>query len=182
MRHSHLDLNAAIPLIDQVEDIGRCLQPFYAPGGGPVIFGVRESLQQAFNKWMTRIYMWHLVWIIAGIAWIVYWFNKRGLFSRFVAAASGKAEELITPRERMVGALTLLAVLLVVIVFYAITVCNYPNTNPLQAGDFRIQWSGDSDFYARVDPIEAQQDEEGLTGYKALTGLAAGFVAGPLAR
>jgi len=37
----------------------------------------------------------------------------------------------------MVGALTLLAVLLVVIIFYAITVSNYPNTIPLQAGDFR---------------------------------------------
>jgi methane/ammonia monooxygenase subunit B len=39
--------------------------------------------------------------------------------------ASGKAEEIITPQERMVGAL-----------IYAITVSNYPNTIPLQAGDF----------------------------------------------
>ncbi len=84
-----------------------------------------------------KIYMWHLVWIIAGIAWILYWFNKRGFIGRFAWVASGKAEEIITPQERMVGALTLLAVLLVVIIFYAITVSNYPNTIPLQAGDFR---------------------------------------------
>jgi methane/ammonia monooxygenase subunit B len=50
---------------------------------------------------------------------------------------SGKAEELITPQERMVGVLTLVMVLLVVIVFYAITVSDNPNTIPLQAGDFR---------------------------------------------
>jgi methane/ammonia monooxygenase subunit B len=84
-----------------------------------------------------KIILWHLLWIIAGVAWILYWFAKRGLVSRFAWVASGKAEELITPRERMVGALTLVAVLLVVIIFYAITVSNYPNTIPLQAGDFR---------------------------------------------
>src|ERR1700736_2437466 len=84
-----------------------------------------------------KIYMWHLLWIIAGGAWILYWFGKRGFIGRFAWVASGKAEEIITPQERMGGALTLLAVLLVVIIFYAITVSNYPNTIPLQAGDFR---------------------------------------------
>ncbi len=84
---------------------------------------------------ISKIYLWHLLWIIAGIAWIIYWFNKRGLFGRIVAAASGKAQELITPKERMVGASPLVAVPLVVIVFYAITVSNYPNTIPLQALD-----------------------------------------------
>jgi methane/ammonia monooxygenase subunit B len=83
-----------------------------------------------------KIYMWHLLWIAAGIAWILYWFNKRGFVGRFLWGASGKAEELLTPQERMVGALTLVAVLLVVFIFYAITVSNYPNTIPLQAGDF----------------------------------------------
>src|ERR1700736_4025386 len=85
----------------------------------------------------ASIYMWHLVWIIAGGAWILYWFGKRGFIGRFAWVASGKAEELITPQERMVGAITLVAVLLVVIIFYAITVSNYQNTVPLQAGDFR---------------------------------------------
>jgi len=84
-----------------------------------------------------KIILWHLVWIIAGIAWILYWFNKRGFIGRFAWVASGKAEEVITPQERMVGAITLVAVLLVVIIFYAITVSSYPNTIPLQAGDFR---------------------------------------------
>ena len=85
----------------------------------------------------TSIYMWHLVWIIAGGAWILYWFGKRGFIGRFAWVASGKAEDLITPQERMVGAITLGATLLTVIIFYAITVSNNPNTIPLQAGDFR---------------------------------------------
>jgi methane/ammonia monooxygenase subunit B len=82
------------------------------------------------------IILWHLVWIIAGGVWILYWFNKRGFIGRFAWVASGKAEEIITNQERVVGAITVAAVLLVVIIFYAITVSNYPNTIPLQAGDF----------------------------------------------
>ena len=84
-----------------------------------------------------KIYMWHLFWIVVGGWWILYWFGKRGFIGRFAWVASGKAEEVITPQERVVGAITLLAVLLVVIIFYAITVSGNPNTIPLQAGDFR---------------------------------------------
>jgi methane/ammonia monooxygenase subunit B len=82
------------------------------------------------------IYGWHALWFAAGVAWVVYWFGKRGMIGRFVAVASGKAEDLIGPQERMVGAVTLAAVLGTVIIFYAIVNSSYPNTIPLQAGDF----------------------------------------------
>jgi methane/ammonia monooxygenase subunit B len=83
---------------------------------------------------LGEIYLWHLLWAVAAVAWCFYWFRKRGLLGRFVAAASGKAEE-ITPRERLVGAVTLATILGVVIIFYATTVSNYPNTIPLQGGN-----------------------------------------------
>jgi methane/ammonia monooxygenase subunit B len=86
---------------------------------------------------LGRIYMWHLLWYVAGFAWIAYWFSKRGLIGRFVAVASGQAEDvIITPQERIIGAVTLAVVLGTVIIFYAITSSSYPNTIPLQAGDF----------------------------------------------
>jgi methane/ammonia monooxygenase subunit B len=92
------------------------------------------------NYKIGPIYLWHLFWYIAGVAWVAFWFSKRGLIGRFVAVASGKAEEIITPQERMVGAVALAATLGVVIIFYAIAASSYPNTIPLQAGDFtRIQ-------------------------------------------
>lgn len=94
----------------------------------------------AENYKVGPIYLWHLFWYIAGVAWVAFWFSKRGLIGRFVAVASGKAEEIITPQERMVGAVALAATLGVVIIFYAIAASSYPNTIPLQAGDFtRIQ-------------------------------------------
>jgi methane/ammonia monooxygenase subunit B len=87
---------------------------------------------------LGRIYMWHLLWAVAAVAWIAYWFSKRGLIGRFVAVASGQAEDqIITPQERIVGAVTLAAVLGTVIIFYAITASSFPNTIPLQAGDYR---------------------------------------------
>ncbi|QBR71548.1 methane monooxygenase/ammonia monooxygenase subunit B [Beijerinckiaceae bacterium] len=85
----------------------------------------------------TKIYLWHLLWAVAGAAWIWYWFSKRGFIGRFVAVASGKGEELITPQERTVGAIVLGAVLGTVIIFYAIVASQYPNTIPLQAGLIR---------------------------------------------
>jgi len=86
---------------------------------------------------LGKIYLWHLAWAIVAAVWIWFWFSKRGLIGRFVAVAAGKGDEIITPQERMVGALTLAGVLGAVIIFYAITVSSYPNTIPLQAGDFR---------------------------------------------
>jgi hypothetical protein len=58
-----------------------------------------------------------------------------------LSSLSGKAEEVFTPQERMVGAITLVAVLLVlvVIIFYAITVSNYPNIIPLHEEDRQLR-------------------------------------------
>ncbi len=83
------------------------------------------------------IYLWHLLWGVVACAWIWYWFSKKGLLGRFMWVASGKAEEVITPQERIVGAVSLVAMLLVVIIFYSIAASSYPHTIPLQAGDFR---------------------------------------------
>jgi methane/ammonia monooxygenase subunit B len=85
---------------------------------------------------ITSIYMWHLLWFVAGAAWLWYWFTRRGLLGRSMWVASKKEDEVITPQERLVGAITLGGLLLIVIIGYSITTSNYPNTIPLQAGDF----------------------------------------------
>jgi methane/ammonia monooxygenase subunit B len=85
---------------------------------------------------INSIYMWHFFWMIVGAAWIWYWFTRRGLIGRFMWVASGKEEEVITDQERLVGAITLGATLLLVIIAYSIAASSYPNTIPLQAGDF----------------------------------------------
>ena len=85
---------------------------------------------------ITSIYLWHLLWYVVGAAWIWYWFTRRGILGRFMWVASGKEDEVITPQERLVGAITLGGMLLVVIIGYSIASTSYPYTIPLQAGDF----------------------------------------------
>jgi len=85
---------------------------------------------------ITSIYLWHLLWYVIGAAWIWYWFTRRGILARFIWVASGKEDEVITPQERLVGAITLGGMLLVVIIGYSIASTSYPYTIPLQAGDF----------------------------------------------
>jgi methane/ammonia monooxygenase subunit B len=85
---------------------------------------------------ITSIYLWHLLWYVVGAAWIWYWFTRRGLLGRFMWVASGKEDEVITPQERLVGAITLGGMLLVVIIGYSIAATSFPYTIPLQAGDF----------------------------------------------
>jgi methane/ammonia monooxygenase subunit B len=85
---------------------------------------------------ITSIYMWHLLWGVVGAGWIWYWFTRRGLLGRFMWVASGKEDEVITPQEKLVGAITLGGMLLVVIIGYSIAATSFPYTIPLQSGDF----------------------------------------------
>jgi methane/ammonia monooxygenase subunit B len=84
---------------------------------------------------IPSIYMWHLLWGVVGAGWIWYWFTRRGLLGRFMWVASGKEDEVITPQEKLVGAVTLGGMLLVVIIGYSIAATSFPYTIPLQAGD-----------------------------------------------
>jgi methane/ammonia monooxygenase subunit B len=134
--HTHVQLSVEtggpIPGPGQYVDIKGNFRDFTDPV--KLLNGTTINLE-GFNE--GRIYGWHLLWYIAGAAWILYWFSKRGLIGRFMAVSSGQAEDLIiTPQERIVGAVTLAVVLGTVMVFYGITSSSYPNTIPLQAGDF----------------------------------------------
>jgi methane/ammonia monooxygenase subunit B len=86
---------------------------------------------------INKIYVWHFLWMIAGAAYIGWWFSKGGFVSRFNAVADGRADEIVTPADRTAGAVVLGVTLLVTIVAYAITSSQYPNTIPLQAGNIR---------------------------------------------
>jgi methane/ammonia monooxygenase subunit B len=133
--HTHVQLSVMtagpIPGPGQYIDIKGSFADFTDPI--KLLNGATVDLEQ---YGIIKIYLWHAFWWIAGAAWVWFWFLKRGMIGRFLWVSSGKAEEVITPQDRMAGAITLVAVLLIVIIFYAITVSQYPNTIPLQAGDF----------------------------------------------
>jgi methane/ammonia monooxygenase subunit B len=86
---------------------------------------------------INKIYVWHFLWMIAAAVYIGWWFRKGGFVGRFNAVANGEQDTIITPQERTAGAVVLAVTLLVVIVSYAVTSSQYPNTIPLQAGNIR---------------------------------------------
>jgi hypothetical protein len=62
LRHSPLDLNATITFVDQVEDVGRCLQPFYPSRRASLFLAQEESrlIFGALGNWWTRSWIMQL--------------------------------------------------------------------------------------------------------------------------
>lgn len=83
---------------------------------------------------IDRIYAWHFPWMIAGAAWILYWFFKKGIIASYLRISEGKDEEQIGDDDRRVGAIVLAVTILATIIGYAVTNSTFPRTIPLQAG------------------------------------------------
>lgn len=81
---------------------------------------------------ISTVYLWHAFWFAVGTAWILYWFGRRGFLASFFALEAG--HELITQRDKMIGAGALGATLLIVLFGYASAQSSFPRTVPLQAG------------------------------------------------
>ena len=84
--------------------------------------------------WITWNYTYHFLWMIAAAIWVVYWFLTKGIIVRYWQVSAGKANDLIGPNEKRIGGVTLAAVLLAVLVFYAKANSDFPRTLPMQAG------------------------------------------------
>jgi methane/ammonia monooxygenase subunit B len=83
---------------------------------------------------IDRVYAWHLPWLVAGAAWIFFWFVRKGIIASYLKVAEGKADEAIGDDDRRIGAIVLALTILVTIIGYAMTNSTFPRTIPLQAG------------------------------------------------
>jgi len=83
---------------------------------------------------IDRVYAWHMPWLIAGAAWIFFWFVRKGIIASYLKVAEGKADEAIGDDDRRIGAIVLALTILVTIIGYAMTNSTFPRTIPLQAG------------------------------------------------
>lgn len=79
-------------------------------------------------------YTYHFLWMLAATVWILYWFMTKGIIVRYWWVKAGKANELIGPTEKKIGAGTLALVLLATLGFYAAANKEFPRTLPMQAG------------------------------------------------
>jgi methane/ammonia monooxygenase subunit B len=83
---------------------------------------------------IDRVYAWHLPWLAAGAAWILFWFVRKGIIASYISVAEGKADEVMTDEDKRIGAIVLALTLLATIMGYAVTNSTFPRTIPLQAG------------------------------------------------
>jgi methane/ammonia monooxygenase subunit B len=86
------------------------------------------------NYGISRIYAWHMPWLVVGAAWILFWFIRKGIIASYIRVAEGRADEVIGDDDRRIGAIVLALTILATIVGYAVTNSTFPRTIPLQAG------------------------------------------------
>jgi methane/ammonia monooxygenase subunit B len=83
---------------------------------------------------ISRVYAWHLPWLVVGAAWILFWFVRKGIIASYLRVAEGRDDEATTDEDRRIGAIVLALTILATIFGYAYTNSQFPRTIPLQAG------------------------------------------------
>jgi methane/ammonia monooxygenase subunit B len=76
---------------------------------------------------------WHLLWIILGTAWLLWWVRRPLFIPRYKMLQSGREDALITPLDKTVAKAILVVVPLFVLGAYAMAENQYPHNIPLQA-------------------------------------------------
>ncbi|TAN50028.1 MAG: methane monooxygenase/ammonia monooxygenase subunit B [Methylococcaceae bacterium] len=77
--------------------------------------------------------MWHGLWLLVGLAWLLWWISRPLFFPRYKMLEAGREAELVTPLDRRIAKVILVAVPVVVLGANAMAQNAYPNTIPLQA-------------------------------------------------
>ncbi len=77
---------------------------------------------------------WHLFWGLLATAWLLWWVRRPLFIARYRMLEAGMEDELITPQDRKIAKIALVAVPVLVLAFNAMTISEYPNAIPLQAG------------------------------------------------
>lgn len=82
---------------------------------------------------------WHVLWIVLGTAWLLWWVRRPLFIPRFKMLKSGNEDALITPLDKTIAKGILVVVPLFVFGAYAMTDSQHPNAIPLQAALDQIE-------------------------------------------
>lgn len=96
------------------------------------------------NYALGNVYFWHVVWIVLGLAYLIYWLilPRAGVFiPRYMfIAESGidKANSLVTRKDFMVSGVFFTVTLAIILTGYLWAESKYPVTIPLQTGKVEV--------------------------------------------
>jgi len=85
------------------------------------------------NHGLGRIIGWWLLWVVIGVFWLGYWV-VRPFTRRIFQVGVVPEEQLVSPGDRTVGLVLMIATVLIVAIGYVTTNGAYPITIPLQTG------------------------------------------------
>ena len=101
------------------------------------------------NHGLGRVITWHLVWVVVGLAWLIYWVRRPLFIPRMVRIAKGDTVGLITGTDYAVGAAFAVVTVILIAVGYFRAEAKYPLTVPLQAGRTVVE-----PLPAEPDPVD----------------------------
>ncbi|MDE2180399.1 MAG: methane monooxygenase/ammonia monooxygenase subunit B [candidate division NC10 bacterium] len=85
------------------------------------------------NHGQGRIIGWWVLWAVVGAFWLLYWV-RRPFIRRLFQVGVVPEDELVSPGDRTVGVVLMVATVLIVAIGYVTTNGAYPITVPLQTG------------------------------------------------
>lgn len=92
---------------------------------------------------LRGVIAWHLVWIVMGIAWLLFWLIRKELFiprfMRIRAMGEDRANELLTKKDFFVSAIFFTVTLAIILTGYLWAERKYPLTIPLQTGTVAVE-------------------------------------------
>ncbi len=76
---------------------------------------------------------WHMLWMILGVAWLVWWVRRPLFIPRYSMVNQGEEDKLVTSTDKNLAKVILVVVPVIVFSGYFMATSQYPETIPLQA-------------------------------------------------
>lgn len=76
---------------------------------------------------------WHMLWMILGVAWLVWWIRRPLFIPRYAMVNKGEEDKLVTSNDKNLAKAILVVVPIIVLSGYFMANNQYPETIPLQA-------------------------------------------------
>ena len=97
-----------------------------------------EKIENLETWGLGPVAFWHILWAALALAWVLWWIRRPLFIPRNMLVKAGQENLLVTPLDRKLGAVLIIATIVIVIVGYRWAIVTYPWTVPLQGGKVKV--------------------------------------------
>ncbi len=91
-----------------------------------------QTIENLETFGLLNVGIWHIIWLLIGAGWLLYWLLRPVLIPRLIALLAGREDLLIRRTDVIVGASLFVVTLILIAVSFGMGVNAYPNRTPLQ--------------------------------------------------